>query len=150
MYLFHYMLESNSSKVHINVTNLDTLNLNLGVSRSKDMCPHVGKWKYLDGTNASIQTCAIFVLLIQNFSNIYDMSHVYIPKYQYGLNYRSFMAFTPPKILGTLWSCKLRTPYMMQSWVTSEPAIPNTHITFFFKIPMIPCRFLAGITIKIN
>jgi hypothetical protein len=63
----------------------------------------------------SVQTLTIFVLLIQNFSNVYNMSQLHMPKHQYGLNYPSFMAFTPPENLHTLWSCKLRTPYMTQS-----------------------------------
>jgi hypothetical protein len=155
MYLFHYMLESNSSKVHINSDKFQHLKFKFTSVKVQGHVSTCGKMK-LSLTrqmhlSKSVQTLTIFVpLMNQNFSNVYNMSHIHIPRHQYGLNYPSFMAFTPPKNLHTLWSCKSRTPYTTHLCLAVSGQFEIPMLPFFYFFSVIPCRFLAGITIKIN
>jgi hypothetical protein len=155
MYLFHYMLESISSKVHINsdkswhlIFKFRSVMVQGDVSTCGKMKVSLTRQMHL---SKSVQTLTIFVpLMIQNFSNVYNMSHIHIPRHQYGLNYPSLMAFTPPKNLHTLWSCKSRTPYTTHLClaVIGQFEIPMLPFLNFFSV--ISCTFLAGITTQIN
>jgi hypothetical protein len=70
MYLFHYMLESNSSKVHINCDKSWHLKFkfrSVKVHMWEDESILMGQMHL----SKRVQTLTIFVLLIQNFSNVY-------------------------------------------------------------------------------
>jgi hypothetical protein len=137
MYLFHYMWELDSSKVHINCDKLWHLKFKfrsvkvqghvstsakMKVSwRGKCIYPKVYKrWQFLSYSSKTFQTCTIFHMYISQTTNMGSI----IPH---------SWPLLPLKNLRTLWLCKLRTPYMTQSWVSSEQAIWNTHVTFFLK-----------------
>jgi hypothetical protein len=147
MYLFDYMLELDSSKVHINCDKSWHLEFKfrsvkvqghvstcskMKVSwRGKCIYPKVCKrWQFLSYSSKTFQTCTICHSYISQNTNMGSIIRHLWPLLPLKTSTLCGMAFTSPENLHTLWSCKLRTPYMTQSWVSSEWPIGNTHVTF--------------------
>jgi hypothetical protein len=154
MYLFHYMWQLDSSKVHINCDKLWHLKFKfrsvkvqghvstcgkMKVSwRGKCIYPEVYKrWQFLSYSSKTFQTCRICHMSISQTTNMGSI----IPH------------SWPLQPLKTSALCG-RVNWGPLIWRNHELAvsgqfeIPMLH--FFNNNSMIPCRFLAGITIKIN